>query len=419
VAPALEIVPSSVRLDGGRADDGRDTATRAPIMWVRAVRRLDELAEHVPAWEALAAAALEPNPFHEPWMLVPALRAFAAGRDVRVVLVFAEGERDGDGQPILCGVFPLVRVSRYKGLPVSALALWTHDYAPLGTPLVRATHTRACLTAFLCWLGGSEAGALLLELGGVTADGAFHRALVRQLRAQARPSFLDERAARACFRPRESAEAYLAAACSGIHLKEMRRLRRRLADGGRLTLEALPRGGDVEGWLREFLALEASGWKGRSGTALDCRTADREFLLAVGLAAHHRERLDLLALRLDGRPVAMKLNVRAAPGAFALKIAFDEAFARFSPGVLLELDNIRRLHEAPDVAWMDSCAVPGHPMIDRLWPDRRAIETLVISAQRVPGDLLVSALPALRRLHRLRRRLAPWLSRARPGWTAR
>jgi len=414
VSPALDARRAATWRNGGPARPAADAeaapptiasnGAAGPVMSVRALREPAELAEHLEDWEALAAAALEPNPFHEPWMLLPALRAFAAGRDVRVVLVFAEGEGGRAGSPLLCGVFPLARVARYKGLPVPALTLWTHDYAPMGTPLVRATHAEPCLAAFLAWLGGREAGVPLLELATVSGDGPFDRTLSDRLHGEARLSFLDVRASRACFRPRQSADAYLAAACSSVHLKEMRRLRRRLGDLGRLEVDELRPGGDVDRWLREFLDLEAAGWKGRAGTALDCHPASRDFLLAVGTEAFRRGRLHLLALRLEGRAIAMKLNLLAAPGAFALKIAFDEAYARFSPGVLLEVETIRNLHAA-GVAWMDSCALPRHPMIDRLWLDRRTIQTLVVSTGRAPGNLVVSALSLFRWANRLRRRM--------------
>jgi hypothetical protein len=107
-----------------------------------------------------------------------------------------------------------------------------------------------------------------------------------------------------------------------------------------------------------------------------------------------------LALRVDGRAIAMKCNVRCSAGAVAFKIAYDEAFARFSPGVLLELEHIRRLHEPGAPAWMDSGAAPNHPMIDHLWRDRRSIETVVVPTGRSLGALAVAALP-----------LARWVSR--------
>lgn len=44
-------------------------------------------------------------------------------------------------------------------------------------------------------------------------------------------------------------------------------------------------------WGEDFLRLEASGWKGRGGTALLCRASDREFFRRVIAGAHERGRL--------------------------------------------------------------------------------------------------------------------------------
>ena len=51
------------------------------------------------------------------------------------------------------------------------------------------------------------------------------------------------------------------------------------------------------------------------------------------------------------------------PGAFSFKTTFDEAFARFSPGVLLQRENLELLAR-PSIEWTDSCADMDHPMID-------------------------------------------------------
>ena len=67
------------------------------------------------------------------------------------------------------------------------------------------------------------------------------------------------------------------------------------------------------------------------------------------------------------RAIAMKCNLRAGDGAVAFKIAYDEAYARFSPGVLLEIEQIERLHrtcvpappESPVVSMSRNVAVRG------------------------------------------------------------
>ena len=83
-------------------------------------------------------------------------------------------------------------------------------------------------------------------------------------------------------------------------------------------------------------------------------------------------RLERLSLTLDGRPIAMLANFITPPGAYSYKTAYDEAYARFSPGVLLQCENLLMLDRA-DVAWTDSCAAQGHPMIDHIWRERRAL----------------------------------------------
>ncbi len=83
-------------------------------------------------------------------------------------------------------------------------------------------------------------------------------------------------------------------------------------------------------------------------------------------------KLERLALTLDGQPIAMLANFLTPPGSFSYKTAFDETYARFSPGVLLQRENLALLGRN-DVAWCDSCAAPDHPMIDSLWTERRPI----------------------------------------------
>jgi hypothetical protein len=50
---------------------------------------------------------------------------------------------------------------------------------------------------------------------------------------------------------------------------------------------------------------------------------------------------------------------------------------------------------------MDSCAAPNHPMINRLWKDRRVVESVLISTGSWRGDLVVGVFPAAQRLARL------------------
>jgi hypothetical protein len=369
------------------------------------------LERHVAAWHELVYHAAEPNPFYEPHALLPAWRELAAP-DLRVVLVWAPSPLAGQ-PPVLAGLFPIVR-TRCHGLPLPALATWKHLYSYLATPLVRADLAGEAIAALFGWLR-RETDAAVFEWRTLGADGPFYHALIDTLNRLGFEAFRERSHTRALFRPAASAEAFLTRALCGKKRKELRRQERRLAEAGRVTYDELAPDGDLVAWLDEFVALERRGWKGRGGTALGIDPAGHAMFCAMAHGAFARGRWMTLALRVDGRPVAMKCNLRSGAGAVAYKIAYDEDFARYSPGVLLEIEHVRRLHEPGAPAWMDSGAAPDHPMIDHLWRDRRAIETVVVPTGRPLGALAVAAMPLARwTSHALRDAAQHLRSRSRP-----
>ena len=95
---------------------------------------------------------------------------------------------------------------------------------------------------------------------------------------------------------------------------------------GRERLEAL---------LDEGLCVEASGWKGAGGSAIDSAAATRRFYGAVAAWAAARGSLRLGFLRLDGRAVGFHLDLEDDGVLYHLKGGYDESYARFSPGKLL------------------------------------------------------------------------------------
>ena len=369
-------------------------------MFVVLVSDFEELSRRVGEWDDLAASALEANPFYESWMLLPAMRAFGQGKELLFALVYgAPHARVESGPPVLHGFFPLERRRRYKGIPIKTLGLWQHLHCFLCTPLVREERARECLAAFFDWLAGEDEVAALMEFNLIAGDGPFHQLLVEAFRERRLPFFPAEYFTRALFRPAADAEIYLRGARRGRRRKELRRQERRLAERGPVKYGELQPDGDANAWAEEFLRLEAAGWKGRVSTAMAASASEREYFLELTRAAQRRGRLMMLSLRAAGRPIAMKCNFLAGSGSFAFKIAFDESFAPYSPGVLLEAENVRRLHTRPGLEWMDSCSAPAN-FINSLWYDRRSICTLVAATGKRPGGLVVPLLPLMRRINR-------------------
>ena len=358
-------------------------------------RGFEELTRHRLALDDLAADTLERNVFYESILAEPAVRGFGAGRRLEFVFVYRSDPGAPRRPPQLVGFFPFERLARYRGFPVSVLASFKHLHCFLCTPLVRREGASRTFAALFDWLIG-ESGAALVELRSIAADGPVHQLLVQELHGRRRPFWLGDWSTRALFQPGDDAEGYLRGAISGLALKEVRRKEKRLRDQGRLVWRELEPGEDARPWLSDFLRLEASGWKGRGKSALACSEAEREFFVSAAAAAHERGRLMLLGLFLDDRPLALKCNFLSGDGGFAFKIAFDEAYRAYSPGFLLEVENVRRLHQRPAVRWMDSCADAQHAMINRLWPGRRTMATVLFATGRAPGELLVSLMPLLR-----------------------
>lgn len=316
------------------------------------------------AWEALAATAVEPNVFHAPEYLRPALEHCDTLRRARL-FAFYVGEQ-------LCGLLPLAAEPYYGRWRVPHSQNWRHPNCFLGTPLVRKGREIAFWQALLGHLDSRLDAGLFLHLYGIATDGPVYSALDHVCIAQSRACAIvlpEERAMLATDLP---GPAYYEQVVRKKKRKELGRLRNRLAElGSMTTLEGCDEGG-LEAWLGEFMRLEQSGWKGRNGSALADLPATRNLFLDAARAAHRAGRLHLIAMRLDGRAIAMLVNFLNPPGGFSFKTAFDEDYARFSPGVLLQIDNLDILAKQ-GLAWMDSCAAEGHPMIDSLWAERRHV----------------------------------------------
>ena len=345
-------------------------------------RALDTPAE-IARWDALAQWAAEPNPFHESWYLLSALRAFDPRGEVQLLCLEAGGQ--------LAGVLPVRRAARYYGHPVPHLTNWLHGNAFVGAPLVAQGFERAFWRELLAWCDSRPGGALFLHLSQFPTQGPLHDALTQVLAEQDRRGATVKREERAMLGSGLAPEAYLEESLSGKKRKELRRQHRRLAEEGELAVERSEGSCGLAAWTEEFLALEHAGWKGEQGSALACEAATATLFREALKGAAARGRLERLAIRLDGRPLAMLATFLCPPGAFSFKTAFDESFARFSPGVLLQRENLELLTRT-DIEWTDSCAAMDHPMIDHFWRERRVVARHNIAIGGKARRLLFNAL---------------------------
>lgn len=321
-------------------------------------------AAFISAWDDLATHAAEPNIFSESWFLRPALEQFDAMDKVRLFTLW-----DGDQ---LCGLMPLATLPRYGRWPIPHVQNWLHHNAFLGSPLVRKGYADCFWRELLTGLDTDPGQALFFHINGLTIGGEVARALEVICDAQRRRCALVQQTDRALLEHGLTPAAYYEQAMRSKKRKELRRQKNRLAEEGALTFTRDDSSTGLAEWTEEFLALEKRGWKGRNGSALASFPETRALFSEVLAGAAALGKVERLDLRLEGRPLAMLVNFHSPPGSFSFKTAFDEDFARYSPGVLLQIENLALLDRA-DIKWCDSCAAQGHPMIDSIWTGRRSI----------------------------------------------
>ena len=340
-------------------------------------------------WQAIASAAADPNIFAEPWMVAAGLMC-NEGKPPQLMIV-----RGADGEAI--GAAMIQAAGHYGRLAIPHLRLWSHPNCFGAT--VCAPHGREAemWRALIPALAQGQRSALLLSLPGIVEHSALHRGLAEAASALGLALRTESRVTRALLQTDLDPDTYWEQAVRAKKRKELRRQWARLGEEGELTVDRLAPGTDIAPWTEEFLALEAAGWKGANGSALASAPATERFFREAMAAAHARNAVAITALRLNGRAIAMLVTLLSGQGGFSFKTAFDEAYARYSPGVLLQRESLSLL-AGHRLRWIDSCAAQDHPMIDSLWTGRRTVLTLALPLPGIRNRIAFDALHAATRL---------------------
>lgn len=321
-------------------------------------------------WADLEENASQPNPFMTSWGLPPALDAIEGAGAIRLARFVQDG--------CLSGVMPIHRRNFYYGRPIPHWQSWEHANAFCGAPLVRSGKEHVFWSELLNWCDSNAQGALFLHIKDLPKDGALYAALRDVAIRDDRPAAIVQHEKRALLQSNRSPGEYLAKSLTTKKRKELRRQRRRLREEGDLQFVRQRGPEELQQWTRQFLALENAGWKGAEGSALACSPATQRIFTETLAGAAQAGRLERIALTLDGHPIAMLANFLTPPGAFSYKTTFDQAYSRFSPGVLLQLENLALLEDT-NIDWTDSCASADHPMIDSIWRERRTVVRVSIA----------------------------------------
>ncbi|WP_437193106.1 GNAT family N-acetyltransferase [Planctomicrobium sp. SH527] len=405
----LELKPSESTTQHGDASRitialGGDTSFS-----VQHLTSVGELTPYLEEWTQLSESSLEPNAYYAPWFFQSAAAHLCQNEHWHIVLVW-KSDKAKPGSQRLCGFFPFVETRGF--IRTRQWTLWQHPYCFLTTPLVEPGLQTAVFHCVLKFATDAKVHAVEFPL--FSGEGALHQGMVECLRERLATTFIKDHYLRAITPYVTETDETAILGIGGHHLRELKRQRRKLESLGQLEYRVLRDTRTTDLWLDWFLKLESAGWKAQQGTALQQAEADTRFFRSMIMTGLAENKIKLEGLFLNGDPIAMKVNLFSPPAAFAFKIAFDETLRKWSPGIQLELESLQQFLKSDEINWADSCAAPGHPMIDRVWRDRRVIQHLLISTGHGRSDEIIGSLPLLRALRRTQRRLIQFIKSKKP-----
>jgi len=343
------------------------TQPRRGTFALEPVEALSRLTERI---GRLAERSLDGNPFFLPDFLEPAIQGL--GKKGLRLAIFS----DRDDLHFFAPVF----VHGGEVLGGRKFTVWAHPYAPLGTPLIDRELAPLVTDALIAHMRTSKRALFLiphLPLKSASADA---------LRAAAgRSGFwtVAERQMRPILYPDMAAGiAEFERMVSAKRRHELDRQLRRLCEAGAVSFMWARTATEIESAFNMFLALEASGWKGRRGTALARRKSVEDFARAAVARLAQNGRATIDVLRVGEKPIAALIRIEQGGLSIPWKVAFDEAFSAFSPGKQLMCDETRRWLADPKAERVDPVCEEDNPLMAPLWSDREAYGTLLVSSRR-------------------------------------
>jgi CelD/BcsL family acetyltransferase involved in cellulose biosynthesis len=310
-------------------------------------------------WELLAERS-GASPFLRPGWIMPWLSAFGCGAPEAILV-----RRDGQ----LAGVLPM---QRRRGRLCSA-ANW---HSPVFGPLAADAEARSLLLDHLF-----DAGPAGVELSLLDGDGMH----VTQAARRSGRMVLDRAIATTPVVGLEGCFETYQRSLSRNRRRSLRRGRRALEAQGEVSFHVHERLDGLHVALHDVFEVEASGWKGRAGTAMASRPETARFYAQIARWAASRGWLRLSFLSLDGRPIACDFSLEFDGRLYSLKSGYDEDYRAAGPGALLLHEQLRHAFERG----LDALDLLGHTdSFKRSWAHCADDRFRVRAFQRSPAGLM-------------------------------
>ena len=224
--------------------------------------------------------------------------------------------------------------------------------------------------------------------------------------------FAHERGVCYYYRVDQGKEAIAARMSNGLR-KHLRWCRRQLEALGKVEFVCSRDPQLLVDLLDEFLSLEASGWKGASGEATAIKLDPSLLQFYSGLLARFANsgQCEINLLRLNDRAVAGKFCLISGGTWYQLKIAYDEAFDKYSPGSVLLEEVMGRL--CKDESIQIASFLTGASWAERWHALEVGVYRVVAPNHTLAGRIALQKIK-LRRV--VRERLVPFVGSLKTKW---
>ncbi|MEO1747634.1 MAG: GNAT family N-acetyltransferase [Pseudomonadota bacterium] len=338
----------------------------------------------LPDVDQITDYAIEPNIFFSPRFVIPGLSRLD-DRDVRLLFLHDQADDSPNEKRLgsVCMMMPFTVEKPGFQIGPDIVRAWSNPYGPYGLPLVERRGAEKIIDDLFATLGQPD---VQLPKIVVFPDIFMDSPLASLIRATALSAGLPMATSKPKNRPwldaTVDADVYLRNAINSHHRRNLGRLWRKLEKMGSLDYDVARSPEHVRVQMEEFLLLENAGWKGRKRTSLAADRYRAAFAReAVNLLAE-RDRSRIFTLKLDGRVIASLIVFIEGGRAWTWKTTYDEDLRELSPGLQLMIRVTETLLDDPNVTSADSCAVPDHPVMSRLWTQSRPVSTLVVGTQQ-------------------------------------
>lgn len=332
--------------------------------------------QFVARWQKLSENARVLNPFWDPGFCLPALHSLSDGE----VFIAAVVEEDGT----LAALAPFCH-RKIMGFGPKVASLWTHDFVPLGTPLVSS---KAADTAFLTLLEGiiehTKAPILASSLKR-TGD-------LGELPSSKITTTIISEHQRAAIVTDHPGERYRCNTLSRQRRQGLDRRFRRLAERtshlGPLEIKFCHDPELVPSRFEEFMRLERLSWKGTNKTALLSNESHAAFAREAALSLSQRNACTVATLQ-AGETVLSALTLFHINGEFfSWKTSFDETYRECSVGVQILARFTDEIRQGDDTLVLDSCTSPDNETANAIWSERNTIQTVLFHNSRQAAKCL-------------------------------